>query len=295
MAIKSKHGAGGEYSPDWRPSPQDLPPPPPPPPTASPPPEEGLSGSARPARRVVHKPQRREKPIPKSFPALESIHTSMVNIQISPLSFWFCPALRLESPVLVTHDTPETVRGFQTANASCLGWSNGKFSVTSRLSYSPAFPSEFKEKYSALAVHDDRILAVSWKSPGKIRMAMIWNPISSTECINILKLPSHDLSALDFLPPAPPATTPPAAAPTTITPRLGNLLPWRSDHAGPPVVDVLFTQGRQRNAAAGAPGRGDSLIRDEDHYGPSLPDPNLQRQQEVDTRQHVDGWSCCCC
>ncbi|KAG2073352.1 hypothetical protein BDR04DRAFT_1094752 [Suillus decipiens] len=67
MAVKSKHGAGGEYSPDWRPPPQE--PPPPPPPAASPPPEEVITGPARPAWRVVHKPQRREKPAPKSLPA----------------------------------------------------------------------------------------------------------------------------------------------------------------------------------------------------------------------------------
>ncbi|KAG0700931.1 hypothetical protein DFH29DRAFT_929341 [Suillus ampliporus] len=68
MAVKSKHGAGGEYSPDWRPPPQDQPPPPPPP-AASPPPDDSLTVPARPAWRVVHKPQKREKPAPKSLPA----------------------------------------------------------------------------------------------------------------------------------------------------------------------------------------------------------------------------------
>ncbi|KAG1840135.1 hypothetical protein F4604DRAFT_1940243 [Suillus subluteus] len=58
-AVKSKHG------PQEPPSPS----PPPPPPPASPPPEEGLTGPTRPAWRVVYKPQRREKPAPKSFPA----------------------------------------------------------------------------------------------------------------------------------------------------------------------------------------------------------------------------------
>ncbi|KAJ8594933.1 hypothetical protein M405DRAFT_759908, partial [Rhizopogon salebrosus TDB-379] len=67
MAVKSKHGAGGEYSPDWRPPPQE--PPPPPPPAASPPPEDGLTGPARPAWRVVHKPTKRERAAPKTLPA----------------------------------------------------------------------------------------------------------------------------------------------------------------------------------------------------------------------------------
>ncbi|KAF8632825.1 hypothetical protein AX15_001655 [Amanita polypyramis BW_CC] len=60
MAVKSKHGAGGEYSPDWRPSnlkavegppdPNPVPPPPPPAITAS---EEPVQ--ARPGWRVIHK------------------------------------------------------------------------------------------------------------------------------------------------------------------------------------------------------------------------------------------------
>ncbi|KAG1850851.1 hypothetical protein DFJ58DRAFT_793310 [Suillus subalutaceus] len=82
MAVKSKHGAGGEYSPDWGPPPQE--PPPPPPPAASPPPEEGLTGPARPAWRVVHKPQRREKPAPKSLPAPAPFLRSNLQSQICP-------------------------------------------------------------------------------------------------------------------------------------------------------------------------------------------------------------------
>ncbi|KAI6166480.1 hypothetical protein EDD17DRAFT_1774463 [Pisolithus thermaeus] len=67
MAVKSKHGAGGEYSPDWRPKPQD--PMPPPPAAATPPPvDESAPVQARPAWRVVHKPTRRER-APKGLPA----------------------------------------------------------------------------------------------------------------------------------------------------------------------------------------------------------------------------------
>ncbi|KIJ06847.1 hypothetical protein PAXINDRAFT_140400 [Paxillus involutus ATCC 200175] len=66
MAVKSKHGAGGEYSPDWRPQPQE---PPPPPPAITPPPiDDGPPMQARPAWKVVHKSTRRERP-PKSLPA----------------------------------------------------------------------------------------------------------------------------------------------------------------------------------------------------------------------------------
>ncbi|KAG6908208.1 hypothetical protein DXG01_005680 [Tephrocybe rancida] len=58
MQMKSKHGAGGEYSPDWRPR-IDTPmleAPPPPPPALEPPPV----APARPAWRVVHKrPERK--------------------------------------------------------------------------------------------------------------------------------------------------------------------------------------------------------------------------------------------
>ncbi|KAF9235226.1 hypothetical protein BU15DRAFT_65059 [Melanogaster broomeanus] len=67
MAVKSKHGAGGEYSPDWRPHPQE--PPPPPPPAITPPPvDDGPPIQARPAWKVVHKSTRRERAAPKSLP-----------------------------------------------------------------------------------------------------------------------------------------------------------------------------------------------------------------------------------
>ncbi|KIK98999.1 hypothetical protein PAXRUDRAFT_823222 [Paxillus rubicundulus Ve08.2h10] len=66
MAVKSKHGAGGEYSPDWRPQPQE---PPPPPPAITPPLiDDGPPVQARPAWKVVHKSTRRER-APKSLPA----------------------------------------------------------------------------------------------------------------------------------------------------------------------------------------------------------------------------------
>ncbi|KAG1770120.1 hypothetical protein EV702DRAFT_1049447 [Suillus placidus] len=82
---------------------------------------------------------------------------------------------------------------------------------------------------------------------------------------------------------APPTTTPATAAPTTLTARLGNLFSWRCDHPGPPVVDVPFVQGKERNAAEGPKNVDDDLIRDEDYHGPPTPDPNLQQQQQAVT------------
>jgi len=59
MAVKAKHSAGGEYSPDWRPKflPEELMPPPPPGPPPPPPMEEPpmLEGPAPSAWRTVHK------------------------------------------------------------------------------------------------------------------------------------------------------------------------------------------------------------------------------------------------
>lgn len=70
MAVKSKHSAGGEYSPDWHPRslgfPEPIPEPAPPPP-----PEPALDGPAKPAWRVVHKrPERMAKGKAKAPAAL---------------------------------------------------------------------------------------------------------------------------------------------------------------------------------------------------------------------------------
>ncbi|KAJ7079743.1 hypothetical protein B0H15DRAFT_924492 [Mycena belliarum] len=71
MSVKSKHGAGGEYSPEWRPKPDEAPPAPP---------EPEAPAGARPGWRVVNKrAERREKalakmqrpPSPGSVPPLE--------------------------------------------------------------------------------------------------------------------------------------------------------------------------------------------------------------------------------
>ncbi|KAG2118379.1 hypothetical protein DEU56DRAFT_144911 [Suillus clintonianus] len=110
--------------------------------------------------------------------------------------------------------------------------------------------------------------------------------------------------------PVPPTALPPAAAPTTFKAHVRHLFTWRPDHAAPPVVDVPFAKGKERNAAADAPGRDEDLVPDEyfDDFPqdpnstqrPNTQEPNTpQRQQPaatlVDTGEHVGGKSCCCC
>ncbi|KAI9429059.1 hypothetical protein H4582DRAFT_1029319 [Lactarius indigo] len=88
MAVKAKHSAGGEYSPDWRPKylPEELMPPTPGPPPPPPPAEEAPApdGPTRPAWRTVVKrpepgPRRKGKaaaaappPPPPPPPAIEA-------------------------------------------------------------------------------------------------------------------------------------------------------------------------------------------------------------------------------
>ncbi|KAH9851027.1 hypothetical protein C2E23DRAFT_733602 [Lenzites betulinus] len=69
MAVKSKHGAGGEFTPEWAPKHDDAPPPaspaPPPPPEIM---DDGMP--ARPAWRTVHKrEERRHKSKAKAIQA----------------------------------------------------------------------------------------------------------------------------------------------------------------------------------------------------------------------------------
>ncbi|KAG2054586.1 WD40 repeat-like protein [Suillus hirtellus] len=195
------------------------------------------------------------------------------------------------------------------AKDSCLDWSNGKSS----------------EKCSALAANNDRILGA--EIPGQEQDGYDAEPnffyemhqhsqISRPrlqqrpERLKRLRLAmTRRPQEAPTLAPAPPATSPPvattsppvaAAAATTTTTfktHLRQLFTLPLHHATQPVVDVPFAQGRQRNAAAGAPGSEHSLIRDED-----LPsqDPNTQHQHQpaavqVDPGEHGGGLFCCCC
>jgi tetratricopeptide (TPR) repeat protein len=192
----------------------------------------------------------------------------------------------------------------ETVKASCIDWSN-----------------EFKEQCSALAAHGILGAEISGQDqdgcntepnfhgihqhpqisqprpqqrPGRLkrlRLAMTRTPRSA---------PPPAPAPTSAPTSAPPTTPPSAAAPITITSRLRSLFPWRSDHAGPPVIDVPFAQSLQCNGATGAPGSDGSLIRDEDYHGPPTPDPNSQQQQQavavqVDPGEHGGGKSCVCC
>ncbi|KAH9931555.1 uncharacterized protein B0H18DRAFT_1083519 [Fomitopsis serialis] len=69
MSVKSKHGAGGEYTPDWQPP---LEQPPPPPAVEAPPAPQSVAGDgpARPAWRTVNvRQERRQKAKAKALPA----------------------------------------------------------------------------------------------------------------------------------------------------------------------------------------------------------------------------------
>ncbi|KAG2137552.1 hypothetical protein DEU56DRAFT_352782 [Suillus clintonianus] len=103
-----------------------------------------------------------------------------------------------------------------------------------------------------------------------------------------------------------PTALPCATAPTTFKAHVRHLFTWRPDHAAPPVVDVPFAKGKERNAAADAPGRDEDLVPDE--YFDDLPQdpnatqqPNTQQQQQqlvavqTDTGGHGGGKSCFCC
>ncbi|KAI0725460.1 hypothetical protein C8Q72DRAFT_852166 [Fomitopsis betulina] len=71
MSLKSKHGAGGEFTPDWQPTHPDDPAPPPPQVEAPPPPPESVASDApaRPGWRTVNvRQERRQKAKAKALP-----------------------------------------------------------------------------------------------------------------------------------------------------------------------------------------------------------------------------------
>ncbi|SJL13001.1 uncharacterized protein ARMOST_16436 [Armillaria ostoyae] len=113
MSVKSKHGAGGEYSPEWQP-PQEppgfgAPPPPPPPP---PPMDEGPPAPARPAWRTVHKrAERKEKAIAKLMPSAVPTPSAVPPLEpprpnIPAWAQWRPNALLSPAPVMATPAAP---------------------------------------------------------------------------------------------------------------------------------------------------------------------------------------------
>ncbi|KAG2741924.1 hypothetical protein P692DRAFT_201810016 [Suillus brevipes Sb2] len=100
----------------------------------------------------------------------------------------------------------------------------------------------------------------------------------------------------------PPTTLSSVPASTTLKSRLYSLSTWRSlqrDHASPAIVDVPLAQGKERNAAAGAPRKDDEWIPYEDHVSPP-PSPNPDSQQpsaagqiKANTGEHGSNWCFC--
>jgi len=109
MSVKSKHGSGGEYAPEWRPKPEEPPPPAPAPPS----PEEGPPAPARPAWRVVNKrPERREKPhgkapaAPAPAPAALPAPPPPVIPEGPAWAQWRPNPLLSPAPILATPEVP---------------------------------------------------------------------------------------------------------------------------------------------------------------------------------------------
>ncbi|KAG1877389.1 hypothetical protein F4604DRAFT_618841 [Suillus subluteus] len=98
----------------------------------------------------------------------------------------------------------------------------------------------------------------------------------------------------------PPSSQSSTATPTTVKSRIRHLL------VGLPIIDVPLAQGKERNAAAGAPAKDDDddddddLIRDEDYVSPPpSPTPGSQPQSaarpiNVTSGEHGSGRSCLC-
>lgn len=93
----------------------------------------------------------------------------------------------------------------------------------------------------------------------------------------------------------PPPSKSSTATPTTFKSRIRHLL------VGLRIVNVSLAQGKQRNAAAGAPAKDDNdLIRDEDYVSPPpSPTPGSQPQSaarpiNVTSGEHGSGRSCFC-
>jgi hypothetical protein len=186
----------------------------------------------------------------------------------------------------------------ESAKASCLDWSN-----------------EFKEQCSALAAQDDRILGA--EIPGQEQDGYDTEPNffhgMHQYSQNSRPRPQQQSGRLKKFklammrtprsapPPVPPTTPPPVATTTTLKTQLRHIFTRPPHHAMPPVVDVSFAQGKERNAAAGAPGKDPNIVPYEDQdLNTTQLDPTTQQQQQaiavhIDPGEHGGGRSCCCC
>ncbi|KAG2738839.1 WD40 repeat-like protein [Suillus brevipes Sb2] len=75
--------------------------------------------------------------------------------------------------------------------------------------------------------------------------------------------------------------------------RLDRLWPLQTNRASPTIVDVPLAPGKLRNAAAGALGDDDDLIRDEDYVPPPSPSPH-SHPGIANAGQHGSGRFCFC-
>lgn len=104
MSVKSKHGAGGEYSPEWRPKPDAPPIEGAPAPPAI---EDAPTGPARPGWRTVPKrPARKEKALiakesPSPVPPIEAPRPN-----VPAWAQWRPNPLLAPAPVVATSSTP---------------------------------------------------------------------------------------------------------------------------------------------------------------------------------------------
>ncbi|KIK35888.1 hypothetical protein CY34DRAFT_553156 [Suillus luteus UH-Slu-Lm8-n1] len=186
------------------------------------------------------------------------------------------------------------------AMASCLDWSN-----------------EFKEQCNTLATQDVHILAA--EIPGQDQGGYDAEPGffhgMHQHSQHSRPRPQQRHRRLKRLglaltrtphsahPPVPTTTPSPITTTNTFKTYLRHTFARPPHHATPPVVDVPFAQGKERNAAAGAPGKDPNIISDEEYEylnANTQQDPNTHQQQQasalhVDPGEHGGGKSCICC
>jgi len=103
MSVKSKQGAGGEYSPDWRPNGVE------PPPEASPPPApESIAEDAppRPGWRTVNKREERRRAKQKALPGPEATPASPPAANLPAWTQWRPNPLLSPEPLNATAGAP---------------------------------------------------------------------------------------------------------------------------------------------------------------------------------------------
>ncbi|KAG1829225.1 WD40-repeat-containing domain protein [Suillus subalutaceus] len=183
----------------------------------------------------------------------------------------------------------------ETAKASCVDWSNGKFSIIT------------------LAAHDDRILGAEIPGQDQDRYDVEPNFFRGMQEYSHISRPRPQqrpghlkrvglaLTRSPRPPPAPPTTPPPVAIAATSKTRLRHLFTRPPHHTTHPIIEVPFAKGKERNAAADAPGKDPDIVPYEyQDLDTTQPDPNTRQQQQavtvhIDPGEHGGGKSCVCC